>query len=328
MNQQLKNIIILLLGVSLLGQGCNDHAAKKSDQQATVEPEPLVKEDGKYVEFPVNSKKVEIFKSEVAADKKLILSFSAPANVIGRVHLSGGTTSNKIILFDSPDLTNVYSTYLQNVTLLKTAKINFDRVTDLYKNGAATGKEFNDASSEMLNIETSLASSEAQLRESGLNPENLNNAPLGTVWLISDLPESELNTIKKGQKYNLLFPSFPNEIFVANIDVIADVMNSQTRKIRVRLSLSDSQNKIRPGMYAQVNFEALHEGLMVPKRAVISANARYYVFIKKSSVLYERREVMISSETGDYIEISGGVNVGEEVVSENVYLLKGIDMGI
>jgi len=186
----------------------------------------------------------------------------------------------------------------------------------------------NDASAEMLNIETSLASSEAQLRESGLNPENLNNAPLGTVWLICDLPESELNTVKKGQKYNLLFPSFPNEIFIANIDVIADVMNSQTRKIRVRLSLSDSQNKIRPGMYAQVNFEALHDGLMVPKRAVISANARYFVFIKISPSRFERREVTISSETGDYIEIAGGVKVGEDVVSENVYLLKGIDMGI
>jgi membrane fusion protein, heavy metal efflux system len=151
---------------------------------------------------------------------------------------------------------------------------------------------------------------------------------LGTVWLICDLPESELNTVKRGQKYNLLFPSFPNEIFVANIDVIADVMNSQTRKIRVRLSLSDTQTKIRPGMYAQVNFEALHEGLMVQKKSVISANARYYVFVKKSNTVFERREVAISSEAGDYIEIAGGVGVGEEVVSENVYLLKAIDMGI
>lgn len=161
-----------------------------------------------------------------------------------------------------------------------------------------------------------------------MNPENLNNAPYGTVWLICDLPESELNTVKKGQKYNLLFPSFPNEIFVANIDVIAEVMNSQTRKIRVRLSLADSQNKIRPGMYAQVNFETLHEGMMVPKKAVISANARYYVFVKKSPVLFERREVAISSEAGDYIEVSRGISAGEAVVSENVYLLKAIDMGI
>jgi membrane fusion protein, heavy metal efflux system len=326
-NKMRKSILSSLI-LCIVLSGCGNHAETKKDQPQISEADPVVKEDGKYVEFPLNSYKTEIFKSEKAENKKLNLSFSAPANVIGRVHASDGTVRNKIILFDSPDLTNIYSTYLQNITLLKTSKINFDRVSDLYKNGAATGKEFNDASAEMMNIQTSLASSEAQLREMGLNPENLNNSPLGTVWLICDLPESELNIVKKGQKYNLLFPSFPNEIFIANIDVIADVMNSQTRKIRVRLSLTDRQNKIRPGMYAQVNFEALHEGLMVPKKAVISANARYYVFVKKSPNLFERREVAISSETGDYIEIAGGVNIGEEIVNENVYLLKGIDMGI
>jgi membrane fusion protein, heavy metal efflux system len=320
--------ILSALIISVLLAGCGSKPNTNFNQPAKPEAEPSVKEDGKYVEFPADSRKTEIFKSQIAEFKKLTMSFSAPANVIGRVHLSGGEARGKIILFDSPDLTNVYSTYLQNITLLKTAKINFDRVADLYKNGAATGKEFNDSSTEMLNIQTALASSEAQLRESGLNPENLNNAPFGTVWLICDLPESELNTVKKGQKYNLLFPSFPNEVFVANIDVIADVMNSQTRKIRVRLSLADSQNKIRPGMYAQVNFETLHEGMMVPKKAVISANARYYVFVKKGPVLFERREVAISSEAGDYIEVSRGITVGEAVVSENVYLLKAIDMGI
>ena len=324
----MKSIIVSCLLPVFLLSGCNHQTTNKTNQPSGAEAEPLVKEDGKYVEFPAGSKKPELFRSEKAENRTLTLSFSAPANVVGRVHLSEGAIKSKLILFDSPDLTGVYSSYLQNITLLKTAKINFNRVTDLFKNGAATGKELNDASTEMLNIETALASSEAQLREAGLHPENLNNAPLGTVWLICDLPESELNTVKRGQKYKLLFPSFPNEVFVANIDVIADVMNSQNRKIRVRLSLSDVQNKIRPGMYAQVNFELPHEGLMIPKKAVYSANARYYVFVKNSSSLFERREVSLSSEAGDYIEIAGGLTVGEEVVSDHVYLLKGLATGI
>jgi RND family efflux transporter MFP subunit len=137
-----------------------------------------------------------------------------------------------------------------------------------------------------------------------------------------------LNLIKKGQKYDLKFPSFPNETFTANIDVVADVMNTQTRKLKVRLSLFDKQEKIRPGMYAEVKFEAPHKGLMIPKKAVISANARYYVFVKKASNIFERREVALSSEASDYIEIAGGLNIGEEVVINNVYLLKGIDLGI
>ncbi len=290
--------------------------------------EPVVKENGSWIEFPSGSKKAALFLTEVANIKKTTLGFLAPATVIGRVHQSSEDKNSNLILFNSPELTSVYSSYLQNQTLLKTSKLNFDRVNDLYKNGAATGKELNDASAELLNIKTSLAENEAKLRESGLNPENLNNSPRGTVWLICDLPESEMNVIKKGQKYMLEFPSFPNEFITANIDVIAEVMNMETRKLRVRLSLIDPQEKIRPGMYANVRFEMPHQGLMVPKKAVFSSNAKFYVFIMHSLLQFERREVSISTETGDYIEISEGLKPGENVVTSNVFLLKGICLGI
>jgi multidrug efflux pump subunit AcrA (membrane-fusion protein) len=105
-------------------------------------------------------------------------------------------------------------------------------------------------------------------------------------------------------------------------------MNMQTRKLKVRLSLIDPQERIRPGMYANVRFEMPHEGLMVPKKAVISANARFYVFIMNTPLQFERREVSISTETGDYIEISEGLKPGERIVTSNVFLLKGISLGI
>ena len=103
--------------------------------------------------------------------------------------------------------------------------------------------------------------------------------------------------------------------------------NPHVQKVR-REHIALEQERIRPGMYAEVKFEAPHKGLMIPKKAVISANARYYVFIKKTANVFERREVTLSSEAGDYIEISGGLKIGETVVTSNVYLLKGIDLGI
>ncbi|MDP4204587.1 MAG: efflux RND transporter periplasmic adaptor subunit [Bacteroidota bacterium] len=324
----MKTIFIISIALLTLTWSCTKQENKPAPTPTITENDPIVKDGGKWIEFPQGSTEVKIFNSVTIDNKSCLLNFSAPATVIGKVHHSTGSHGRHLILFDSPEITGVYSSYLQNLTLAKTAKINFNRVNDLYKHGAATGKELNDASAELLNIQTSLAENEARLRESGLNPENLNSAPTGTVWLICDLPESELNTIKRGQKYKLSFPSFPNETFSANIDVIADVMNTQTRKIKLRLSLFDKENKIRPGMYAVVQFESMHKGLMVPKKSVISANARYYVFIKHSDYQYERREVTVSSETGDYIEIATGIKPGDNVVSENVYLLKGIDLGI
>lgn len=320
----MKPIQIFII-ITLLLAGCQRKTSQQVSPPLVSEPDPELKDGGRYIEFPANSKQIQLFTTVKTDNQQYQMSLSAPASVIGRVHKSGGKS---LILFDLPDITGVYSAYMQNKSMDRIARINLDRIKDLYKNGAATGKEFNDASAELMSVQTSLAENEARLREAGLNPESLNRGRVGTVWLICDLPESELNLIKKGQKYDLKFPSFPNETFTANIDVVADVMNTQTRKLKVRLSMFDKQEKIRPGMYAEVKFEAPHKGLMIPKKAVISANARYYVFVKKAANVFERREVTLSSETGDYIEISGGLKIGEEVVTNNVYLLKGIDLGI
>lgn len=316
-------IIILLLQLLI---ACSGHKEKPRPTQNIIENDPIVRDDGRWIIFPKNSSDIKSFSTTTVENKSCLLNFSAPAAVVGRAQSS--ERGHHLIVFDSPDITGTYSTYLQDITLARTAKINFNRANDLYKHGATTGKELNDASAELLNIQTSLSENEARLREAGLNPQHLSNAPTGTVWLICDLPESELNMIKRGQKYRLQFPSFPDESFTAKLDVIADVMDLQTRKIKIRLSFRDPQNRIKPGMYAVLQFGSVHRGLMIPKKAVISANARYYVFIKHSDSLFERREVTLSSEAGDYIEIANGIKPGDEVVSGNAYLLKGIDIGI
>jgi cobalt-zinc-cadmium efflux system membrane fusion protein len=59
---------------------------------------------------------------------------------------------------------------------------------------------------------SSLAENESKLRREGFNPKSLSKAPRGTVWLISDVPESELNILIEGIKCDLVFPSFPSEV--------------------------------------------------------------------------------------------------------------------
>ena len=308
-------------------QACKPADKTNKSNAIDNELEPIIAEGGKSITFPTNSEKNKLFQTMKISNNTVNLDIYAPATVIGRSEKSS-SNNGTIILFESSEITSVYSSFLQNQTLQKTAKINFDRVNDLYKNGAATGKELNDASAELMNIQTSLAENEAKLREVGLNPENLGNSKIGTVWLICDLPESELNIIKKGQRYQLQFPSFPNENISANIDVIAEVINTETRKVRVRLSLFDAEGKIRPGMYAKVKFDMPHTGLMIPKNAVFSSNAKNYVFVKTQQGKYELREVSLSTESGDYIELAYGVRNGEELVISNVYLLKGLSLGI
>ena len=286
------------------------------------------KEGGKVIEFPPDAPQLGLFKSQKIVFISYDLNINAPATVTGRIKKSDSPGLPSIILFASPDLTSAYASYLQNISLIHIAQTNFNRMKDLAEHGAATGKELNDATSDLYNKQASLAENEAKLRREGFNPKNLAKSPRGTVWLISDVPESELNILIEGITCSLSFPSFPSETFTGKIDAIAEVLNSDTRKARIRIVMHDPQDKIRPGMYGKVQFKMPESGLMIPRKSLISSNAKYYVFIKIATNQFERREITVSTENGEFLEVASGVSEGEEIVTTNVFLLKGLSFGI
>jgi membrane fusion protein, heavy metal efflux system len=322
---------LILMAAMALAAAASCRKAESADPAAlspAAEAEPQIRENGTWIEFPAGSTHAGLFEGSTVDEKTLTFRFTAPAAVVARVKRFSGLGSPRLILFDTPELSGLYSSYLQSETQLKTKKINFERLKDLLAHGACTGKEVEDASAEQRNLETTMAENEAKLHETGLDPEGLSAAAPGTVWLICDLPEAELNLIRRGQNYKLEFPSFPAESVSARIDAVAEVLNTQTRKIRLRLSLADPAERIRPGMFAKVLFELPHRGLMVPKTAVICANARFYVFIRHTDLRFERREVSLSTEVGDFIEISSGIEARDAIVDRHVELLKGLSLGL
>jgi membrane fusion protein, heavy metal efflux system len=303
----------------------------KKKNIATVEKlefPPVILESGKLIKFPKDSPQLQLFQTKSVAFLNYDLSINAPGTVIGKVVKPGNAGSPPVVLFASSELTAAYSGYVQDSKQIAFARSNYNRTKDLYEHGASTGKELNDASSELYNKQALLAEHESALRKDGFNPSEIYKAKAGSVWIISDLPETELNVLLEGTPCKITFPSYPSETFDGKIEAIAEVLNMETRKARIRIQMIDKDKKIRPGMYGKIEFIVPDNGLMIPKQALFSANARYYIFIKKSENIFERREVTISSEKDGLIEIAGGVQESEEVVITNVYLLKGLSFGI
>lgn len=319
-----KRISLLLLLIFLLQ--CKKPSSQL-DSMANYDP-PKILEGGKFVEFSANHPQLSLFSHTPVKRIDVDIDLKAPATVIGKVKNAERIGGQPLVLFASPELTGTYSAYIQNLLSIQVAKTNYNRTKDLYEHGASTGKELNDTSTELFARETSLAENEAKLRREGFSPGDMKGAKTGTVWLVSDLPETEINVLRKGLKCKLEFPSLPGESFDGTIEALAEVLNIETRKARTRIVLLDREDKIRPGMYGKVKFQVSHNGLMVPKNSVFSFNARYYVFIKKTNSLLERREVEISSEMDEMIEIERGIEADENIVDSNVILLKGLSIGI
>lgn len=76
-------------------------------------------------------------------------------------------------------------------------------------------------------------------------------ADLEHVWLIVEIYETDLPWVRFGQSVQVTLEGDAAVSFVGQVGFIEPVVNDQTRTIRVRVILKNSDGKLKPGMFAQ-----------------------------------------------------------------------------
>ncbi len=100
------------------------------------------------------------------------------------------------------------------------------------------------------------------------------------------------------------------------ITVINPVKNAQTGMYTVRVSVPNSDDKLKVGMFADVVLltdRSAKNVSAVPAKAVLQENEGYYVYVAKGTEA-EKREVVTGVSDGEYTEIQSGLTEGEKVV--------------
>src|SRR6267154_1387741 len=288
---------------------------------------PVVREGGKFIEF-TDSALVDYFKSEPVHISSVQAEFSAPARVIATIVKSVENTELNLVLFDNPDLTANYTAFLQHIININTFKVNLDRVKDLALNGAATGKEVIEAQTLLANERAAIIEDEAKLKLAGLDPEALKKAKVNSVWLICDIPETQIDNLKTGGTAKVQFSSFPEENFTGKIDDFGEVVDHITRMVKLRISIANPNSQLKAGMFATVQF-GIKEGryIAVPKEALVTVQGKNFVFVKKSENKFERREVMTGDQINNQILVFSGLAENESVAVTGVMQLKGLSFG-
>lgn len=77
-------------------------------------------------------------------------------------------------------------------------------------------------------------------------------ADLDPVWLYLDIYEYDLAWVRFGQKVAVTVEAYPGETFKGIVTFIDPFLQEQTRTVKVRVNLPNSEKKLRPGMYASV----------------------------------------------------------------------------
>ena len=125
---------------------------------------------------------------------------------------------------------------------------------------------------------------------------------------------------------------YPNQIFPAVIDIIYPTIDPTTHTFQVQLKIPNSNELLRPGMFARVNLSLGEvDAMIVPYQAVlklIGSNDRY-VFIDDNGVA-KRVPVTLGQRFDDKVEIlSTEIASGDKLVTVGqARLVNGVKLKI
>tara|TARA_R110002073_G_scaffold293194_2_gene458752 strand:+ start:24241 stop:26043 length:1803 start_codon:yes stop_codon:yes gene_type:complete len=146
-----------------------------------------------------------------------------------------------------------------------------------------------------------------------------------TVWAEFDAYEKQISLLKEGQSIKITTNAYQNEVFDAKISFIDPLLNSATRTIVVRAVLNNKKNKFKPGMFVEGKVEGVQSNskstVTVPATAIMWTGKRSLVYIKTkpNESVFEMREVLLGSTTGDNYTILEGLKNGDEVVTNGTF---------
>ncbi|MEG9503678.1 MAG: efflux RND transporter periplasmic adaptor subunit, partial [Methylorubrum extorquens] len=146
---------------------------------------------------------------------------------------------------------------------------------------------------------------------------------ISTLWVLADVPEYDLGSVKVGQPVSVRVRSLPGRSFTGKVGLIYPQVNTQTRTTRVRIELPNPDGVLLPDMYADVEIGtgATKPVVAVPNDAVIDTGARQVVLVDKGEGRFEPREVKVGARGEGYTEIREGVQTGEQVVTAANFLI-------
>lgn len=303
--------------------------SSKGTKPRTAAPKKaIVKENGLVIEFPDKSPGLDIIKAAAIGEGSEFVKLEAPARVIAITSPSVSSGGN-IVLFESSDLNDIYVGYVRAKNKKARSLKNLARIQDMSKLKVATEKDLIEAETELATDKADFAEFEGKLRAVGLNPEELSLAGVKKAWIISDVPESQIQDLKQGNRVKVKFSSFPDEVWLGVAQAIGDNVDPMTRTAKLRIEVPNNKMELKPGMYGIVQFPEKTDSdtSVLPYTAIVTVEGKNYVFVETSKNIFRRREVILGVSTKDVVNILEGLQKGERVVIQGSILLKGLSFG-
>ncbi len=153
--------------------------------------------------------------------------------------------------------------------------------------------------------------------------EVLTLADLSSVWLLVDVFERQADWVSVDQPAEVRLGYRPGRLWEGEVEFIYPTINPMTRTLQARLRFDSPDESLKPDMYANVRIYAgpKEAVLSIPREALIKTGDSQRVIIALGDGKFRAQEVSAGIESGDFVEITSGLDEGMQVVTSGQFLI-------
>jgi membrane fusion protein (multidrug efflux system) len=155
---------------------------------------------------------------------------------------------------------------------------------------------------------------------------------LTPIYVDFALPQRWLSSLALGNSVRVLTDADPGEVHEGEITAVSPEVDPVMRNVRARATIANNDEKLRAGMFANVEIvlPSRQQVLAIPAPAVLYAPFGDSVFVieeqearadGEKQLIVHQRFVRLGTQKGDFVAVVEGLEAGEQVVSSGVFKL-------
>jgi len=137
------------------------------------------------------------------------------------------------------------------------------------------------------------------------------------------IPNSQIQAVGRGRDVRVTNYAYGDRVFNGHITVVDPALDPTTRTFRVVAAVDNPDLLLRPGMFvkAEIVTEASEDVVLVKRQFILMRQNQKVVFVEEGARA-RMRPVEIGLEDREYVEILGGLDEGERLITSNYETLR------
>ena len=129
------------------------------------------------------------------------------------------------------------------------------------------------------------------------------------------IPQAELGKFSAGQIATLTVDAMPDATFAATIARISPTIDMRNGTFRATAFIDNSSGELAPGMFARfsIAYDRHADALVIPRAALVEEDDQISVYVVADGSV-SRRTIEVGIESGNLVEVVGGLAGDEEIV--------------